>query len=168
MRILQRGCYTQGRPGYAPSVEPDYDVIIPIVMIAAVVLIGVVILVAVIRAVSRAAAISLAAGIPGTGFVVPQGLRARGLVLNCNRTASGVTVNGRRFEQRSMMLDVEIPGRTPFVASGTFLVPRGIVDTVPGTSLELSVDPSNMNQITVLGPGGFTGPWLNFGPPNSY
>jgi hypothetical protein len=99
----------------------------------------------------------------------PQGsVRARGLVLTCNRVSSGVTINGRRFEQRGMTLDVEIPGRPPFVATGTFLVPRGIVEALPGSSLELDVHPTNMNQITVLGPGGFTGPWLNFGPPNTY
>jgi len=134
-------------------VEPDFDVIIPIVLIVVCVLVGVFILVAIIRAVSRASA---------------PGLPARGLVLACDRVSSNVTMNGRRFEQRRMTLDVEIPGRPPFVATGTFLVPRGIVEALPGSSLELAVNPTNMNQITVLGPGGFTGPWLNYGPPNSY
>jgi hypothetical protein len=134
-------------------VEPDFDVIIPIVLIVVAVLVGLFILVAIIRAVGRASA---------------PGLRARGLVLACDRVSSGVTMNGRRFEQRRMTLDVEIPGRAPFVATGTFLVPRGIVEAIPGSSLELAVHPTNMSQITVLGPGGFTGPWLNYGPPNSY
>jgi hypothetical protein len=134
-------------------VEPDFDVIIPIVLVVASVLVGVFILVAIIRAVRRASA---------------PGLRARGLVLTCDRVSFGVTVNGRRFERRGMTLDVEIPGRPPFVTTGIFLVPRGIVEALPGSSLELAVHPTNMNQITVLGPGGFTGPWLNYGPPNSY
>jgi hypothetical protein len=134
-------------------VEPDFDVIIPIVLIVVSVLVGVFILVAIIRAVGRASA---------------PGLQARGLVLTSDRVSSGVTVNGRRFEQRRMTLDVEIPGRPPFVTTGVFLVPRGIVEALPGSSLELAVHPTNMNQITVLGPGGFTGPWLNYGPPNSY
>jgi hypothetical protein len=82
--------------------------------------------------------------------------------------SSGVTMNGRRFESRRMTLDVEIPGRPPFVATGTFLVPRGIVEALPGSSLELMVHPTNSSQITVLGPGGFTGPWLRYGPPNAY
>ena len=133
--------------------EPDFDVIIPIVLVVVSVLVGVFILVAIIRAVSRASA---------------PGLQARGLVLASDRVSSGVTINGRRFEQRRMTLDVEIPGRAPFVATGTFLVPRGIVEALPGSSLELAVNPTNMSQITVLGPGGFTGPWLNYGPPNSY
>lgn len=141
--------------------EPDFDVIIPIVVVAAVVLFGVFILVAIVRAVSRRASSTM-------GYFTPPGLPARGLVLTCNRVSSGVTVNGRRFEQRSMTLDVEIPGRPPFVATGTFLVPRGIVEALPGSSLELVVHPTDMTRITVLGPGGFTGPWLNLGPPNMY
>jgi len=147
-------------------VEPDFDVIIPLVIIAVFVLVGIFVVVAVLRAVFRAASLQA----PGNlfGGASPQGLQARGLVLTCNRVSSAVTVNGRRFEQRSMTLDVEIPGRPPFVTSGTFLVPRGIVETIPGSSLELAVHPTNMNQITVLGPGGFTGPWLNLGPPNAY
>jgi hypothetical protein len=80
----------------------------------------------------------------------------------------GVTLGGRRFERRGMTLDVEIPGRPPFIASGNFLVPRGIVEATPGASLELAVHPTNQSRIAVLGPGGFTGPWLNYGPPNSY
>jgi hypothetical protein len=97
-----------------------------------------------------------------------KGLRARGLVLSCNQMSTGVTINGRRFERRTMTLDVEIPGRAPFITNGVFLVPRGIVEATPGSSLELAVHPTKMSQIAVLGPGGFTGPWLNFGPPNTY
>jgi hypothetical protein len=96
------------------------------------------------------------------------GLRARGLVLSSNQMSFGVTLSGRRFERRTMMLDVEIPGRPPFLVNGTFLVPRGIVEATPGSSLELAVHPRNQNRIAVLGPGGFTGPWLNYGPPNAY
>jgi hypothetical protein len=152
-------------------VEPDFDVIVPIVLIVGSILVVVVfavVLTKIIRAISAAASGNPFGGTSATGLYTPQGLRARALVLMSNRVSSGVTVNGRRFEQRSMTLDVEIPGRPPFVASGTFLVPRGIVEALPGSSLELDVHPTNMNRITVLGPGGFTGPWLNYGPPNSY
>jgi hypothetical protein len=152
-------------------VEPDFDVIVPIVLIVGSILVVVVfavVLTKIIRAISAGASGNPFGGTSATGPYTAQGLRARGLVLTSNRVSSGVTVNGRRFEQRSMTLDVEIPGRPPFVASGTFLVPRGIVEALPGSSLDLDVHPTNMSQITVLGPGGFTGPWLNFGPPNSY
>ena len=97
-----------------------------------------------------------------------KGLRGRGLVISCNQMSTGVTLGGRRFERRTMTLDVEVPGRPPFVANGIFLVPRGIVEATPGSSLEVAVDPRNATRIAVLGPGGFTGPWLNFGPPNTY
>jgi len=68
------------------SVEPDFDVIIPIVVIVAVVLVGVFISspsFAPSRARPRRPRLLRAAGLP-----------ARGLVLTCNRVSSGVTVNG--------------------------------------------------------------------------
>jgi hypothetical protein len=96
------------------------------------------------------------------------GTPARGLVLGAANYSVGVTVNMRRFERRTMAIDVEIPGREAYVVSGDFLVPRGLVEVVPGVSLELAVDPSNPNNVAVLGPGGFTGPWIRLGPPQPY
>jgi hypothetical protein len=148
-------------------VEPDFDVIIPLVIVSVIGLIGVFVLLAIVRGALRRAAANLAGGTVMDTFAA-QGVRARGLVLTSNRVSSAVTVNGRRFERRSMTLDVEIPGRAPFVTSGSFLVPRGIVEALPGSSLELAIDPTDASQITVLGPGGFTGPWLKLGPPNPY
>jgi hypothetical protein len=135
-------------------VEPDFDVIIPVLAVV-LPLLGILVLVLLIRAFRR-------------WFLAPRGLAARGLVLTCARVSTGVTIAGRRFESRQMTLDVEIPGRPPYQATGTFLVPRGVVEAIPGSSLELVVHPKNMGRITVLGPGGFTGPWLNYGPPNTY
>ena len=97
-----------------------------------------------------------------------RGIRGRGLVLSAFQMSNGVTLGGRRFERKQMTLDVEIPGRPPYLVNGQFLVPRGQVEAIPGSSLEVAVDPSNPSQIAVLGPGGFTGPWLNLGPPNAY
>ena len=97
-----------------------------------------------------------------------KGLPARGLVLDCSQTSTGRTINGRRFQQFTMTLDVELPGSEPYVCRGTFLVPRGLVETVPGASLDLRVDRKNKNQLLVIGPGGFSGPWLRVGPPNAY
>jgi hypothetical protein len=96
------------------------------------------------------------------------GLRGRALVLKSSQTVTGVTVGGRRFQSRTMTLDIELHGTRPFVVSGTFLVPRGLVEPIPGCSLEVSVDPKNRQNIAVLGPGGFTGPWLRIGPPALY
>ena len=96
------------------------------------------------------------------------GLPARGLVLACDRVSTGQTINGRRFEVFTMTLDVEPYGAAPYVCTGSYLVPRGQVETVPGASLELMVDRKNKNQLLVIGPGGFSGPWLRVGPPNAY
>lgn len=97
-----------------------------------------------------------------------KGLRGRGLVLSCVQLGTGVTLNGRRFEKRTMTLDVEIPGREPYVSTGDFLVPRGVAETIPGASLDVAVDVRDQNQILVLGPGGFSGPWIRVGPPAPY
>jgi hypothetical protein len=97
-----------------------------------------------------------------------RGIRGRGLVLSSFQMSFGVTLGGRRFERKQMTLDVEIPGRPPYQINGQFLIPRGQVEAIPGSSLEVAVDPSNPSQVAVLGPGGFTGPWLNLGPPNAY
>jgi hypothetical protein len=97
-----------------------------------------------------------------------SGLRARGLVLACDRTSLGVSANGRRFEKWTMTLDIEVPGREPYVSTGNFLAPRGLVQTAPGSALDLAVHPSKKNLVAVLGPGGFTGPWLSTAPPSRY
>lgn len=97
-----------------------------------------------------------------------RGVRARGLVLVASQLSTGVTMSMRRFERRQMTLDIEIPGRAPYTQSGAFLIPRGLVEAVPGASLELAIDPNNPANVVVLGPGGVTGPWLNLGPPRPY
>jgi hypothetical protein len=104
----------------------------------------------------------------GFDALVAKGIPARGLVLQASQQSTGVTMNFRRFEQRSMTLDVEIPGQAPYTCTGVFLIPRGLVEPTPGASLELAVDRSNANNVVVVGPGGFTGPWLNLGPPNPF
>jgi hypothetical protein len=96
------------------------------------------------------------------------GLRGRALVLASSQIATGVTAVGRRFQRRTMTLDVELRGAGTFVVNGAFLVPRGLVEPIPGCSLEVAVDPKNRQNIAVLGPGGFTGPWLRTGPPALY
>jgi len=110
-----------------------------------------------------------ATGAKGILALETNGLPARGLVLACDRVSLGRTINGRRFELFTMTLDVELYGTVePYVCTGNYLVPRGQVETVPGASLELMVDRKNRNQLLVIGPGGFSGPWLRVGPPNAY
>lgn len=124
--------------------------------------IGIPILIAIVKAMSPNA------GARGFDRLAARGTPARGLVLQSSMLATNVRMNMRRFEQRQMTLDVEIPGQAPYQCSGTFLIPRGLVEAIPGASLELSVDPRNPQRIVVTGPGSFTGPWLNLGPPNPY
>jgi hypothetical protein len=111
---------------------------------------------------------SVQAGVAAIDYLETNGVRAYGLVLACQQWSTGVRIGTRRFEQRAMTIDVEIPGRAPYVAQGTFLVPRGLVEVIPGAALDLAVDPRNPNQLAILGPGGFSGPWIRIGPPNPY
>jgi hypothetical protein len=97
-----------------------------------------------------------------------NGLRGRALVLSSNMLTTGVTINAQRYEQRTMTLDIEIPGRAPYTTTGQFLIARGLVEPVPGSSLDVAVDPGNPNSLAVLGPGGFSGPWIRVGMPNPY
>ena len=111
----------------------------------------------------------LSGGAQGGLALETKGRPARGLVLACDRVSIGRTVKGRRFEVFTMTLDVELyDGGEPYQCTGSYLVPRGQVETIPGASLELMVDPKNKNQLLVIGPGGFSGPWLQTGPPNAY
>ncbi len=109
-----------------------------------------------------------AAQLGGYDRLASRGLRGRALVLTAWSMAPGVTIGARRFERRQMTLDVEVEGRPPYEVSGQFLVPRGVVEPIPGASLDVAVDPGNPSNLVVLGPGGFTGPWLNLGAPQPY
>jgi hypothetical protein len=111
---------------------------------------------------------SRAFGVGNFDRLAQSGVRGRALVLAASSVAVGFRMGMRRFERRTMTLEVEVPGREPFIVQGTYPVPRGLVEPIPGSSLEVAVDPRGSGQIAVLGPGGFTGPWLNVGPPQPY
>ncbi len=97
-----------------------------------------------------------------------SGVRGRALVLSSSFLTTSTTINGVRYEQRQMTLDIDIAGRAPYVTSGLFSIPRGMVEPVPGASLDVAVDPSDQNLLSVLGPGGFSGPWIRVGVPAPY
>jgi hypothetical protein len=92
----------------------------------------------------------------------------RALVLSSSPNATGTTVGGVRFERRTMTLDIQLPNGAAYVVQGSFLVPRGLTGALPGSSLDVSVSINNPQDVTVLGPGGFTGPWLRPGPPQMF
>ena len=104
----------------------------------------------------------------GRNRLAQSGLRGRGLVLASTQMATNTRMGMQRFEQRQMTLEIEVQGVAPYVIQGTFLIPRGVVDAIPGSSLEVAVDRANPSSVVVLGPGGFTGPWLNSGPPQPF
>lgn len=108
-------------------------------------------------------------GVSDFDRLTSNGVRGRALVLASSNIAVGFRIGMRRFERRTMTLEVEIPGREPFIAQGTYPVPRGLVEPIPGSSLDVAIDARGTGQLAVLGPGGFTGPWLNVGgPPQPY
>ncbi len=110
---------------------------------------------------------SRALGVGDYDRLTRNGVRGRALVLASTNVTVNFRIGMRRFERRTMTLDVELPGQAPYVAQGMYPVPRGLVAPVPGSMLDVAVDPRS-GQIAVLGPGGFTGPWLNIGPPQPY
>lgn len=94
--------------------------------------------------------------------LLTKGLPARGLILRAASTGSSTLVNGQRFQVRSVSLDVEVPGRAPYEISLNALFPR-LCESFPGTALDLRVDPSNPNNVAVIGPVG-TSAWIGAAP----
>jgi hypothetical protein len=63
----------------------------------------------------------------------------------------GVAVS---IEQRNVVIDVEIPGRPPYQTNVAVSFPANFSSSViPGASVEVRVDPSDMNRIAIVGPG---------------
>jgi len=101
-------------------------------------------------------------GNPASAYdaLLRNGTPARGILLRVASTPSGRGGSmQRRFQLRSVVIDVEIPGREPFVVSVTPWIPMNLVrDVLPGATVELRVDPSRPDRIAIVGPGvGFTG-----------
>jgi hypothetical protein len=86
----------------------------------------------------------LAGGIPGRGILLrvsPQPLRTVG-------------IRPRRFELRRLQIDVEVPGKPPYVIDATPFIPTNLVrDMLPGATVEIRVSRSNPNKIAIVGPG---------------
>ena len=84
-----------------------------------------------------------------------SGVPARGLILQISRTGFDVVLNGYRYEKRSVVVDVEIPGQAPYQISAQPLIPKNLIKNVlPGTFVELRVDPTKSDNLAVVGPGG--------------
>lgn len=112
---------------------------------------------------------ALKGGVAGSyGRLAASGIPGRALVLGASQIVVGVSINGVRYQRRQMVLEIEVEGREPYQLTDTFLVPRGLIEPIPGSSLDVAVDARNPSRIAVLGPGGFSGPWLCTGIPQPY
>ncbi len=83
-----------------------------------------------------------------------RGIPARGILLAVSPTGRKVGASWRRFEQRRVRIDVEIPGRAPYEVQATTVFPLNLSrDVLPGATVELRVDPRNPNLLAIIGPG---------------
>ena len=88
-----------------------------------------------------------------------RGILGRGLVLAAEPVATEVVYRGLRYERRFVTLDVEVVGAPPYQTRLNLRIPR-IVDALPGATLDLRVNPSDAEDIEILGPAGACD-WLN-------
>ena len=97
-----------------------------------------------------------AMGIGGGRYdaLVQRGVAARGILLQVASTGSRVGLPPRAVHARQVTVDVEIPGREPYVVQTRALIPMNLVrDVLPGATLELRVDPRSSRTIAIVGPG---------------
>jgi hypothetical protein len=59
---------------------------------------------------------------------------------------------------RNLILDIELPGMAPYEVSVTPMIPR-IVEALPGASVDVRVDPKNLQEVLIVGPAGSSA-WL--------
>lgn len=116
--------------------------------------VGLAIAIFVIWAVFKAAG-SSASTPRGYNALLQRGTPARGILLSVSSMSSGsVGVGMYKFQQRSVTIDIEVPGQPAYEATVTALVPLNLVrDVLPGATVELRVDPKNPTNIAIIGPG---------------
>jgi hypothetical protein len=86
--------------------------------------------------------------------LVATGIPARGILLSVAPTGTKIGTLSRRFELRSVTIDVEIAGQAPYEIYATPVIPMNLVrDVLPGATVELRVDPKNPRQMAIVGPG---------------
>ena len=87
--------------------------------------------------------------------LLANGIQGRGILLGVSNMSLGtVGVGLFKYQQRGVTIDVEVPGRPPYECTVTALIPLNLVrDVLPGATVEVRVDPSNPNNIAIVGPG---------------
>lgn len=102
-------------------------------------------------------------GVAGGRFdsLMRNGNAARGILLQVAPTGTMSGTVQRRFQLRSVTIDVEIPGQQPYVVSCVPIIPLNLVrDVLPGATLEIRVDTSDPSNIAIVGPGAGFSPTL--------
>ena len=98
-----------------------------------------------------------ASGTTGAGSydrLLKNGVPARGILLVVSQICTKVGPVSRRFDQRDVTIDIEVPGQAPYEVSTTAITPINFAgDVLPGATVELRVDPKNPAQIVIVGPG---------------
>lgn len=86
--------------------------------------------------------------------LLATGIPARGILLAVSRVGTKTGTLSRRFELRDVVIDVEIPGQPPYEVSATPVIPINFVrDVLPGSTVELRLDPNNPSRMAIIGPG---------------
>lgn len=89
----------------------------------------------------------------GVYALASNGMPARGIMLSVSATGRRTSSSGQRYEIRSARVDVEAPGQPPYEIRTDVYIPSNLVrDVLPGSTMELRIDPSNPGSVLVIGP----------------
>lgn len=95
---------------------------------------------------------SLRAWLP-VGSLLSGGTPARGIMLAVASTGTRTTYYGQRCEVRQARVDIEVRGVAPFELQTNVYIPSNLVrDVLPGSTMELRINPSNYAMVLVVGP----------------
>ena len=117
---------------------------------------GIVVIVVVVWLIIKVASSSSGPTTPrGYNALLQNGTPARGILLSVsNMSAGSAGVGMYKFQQRTVSIDIEVPGQPAYEAMVTALIPLNLVrDVLPGATVELRVDPKDPNNIAIVGPG---------------
>lgn len=92
--------------------------------------------------------------------LVRGGIAGRGILLQVSpQPLRTLGRPGQRFQQRRVLIDVELPGKPPYVIEAAPYIPSNLVrDVLPGATVELRVQRGQPGKIAIVGPGvGFAG-----------
>ncbi len=91
----------------------------------------------------------------GYNAISAKGISGRGILLAVSNMSIGSVGTGLfKMQQRSVTIDIELPGQAPYQATVIALIPMNLVrDVLPGATVEIRVDPRDSTNIAIIGPG---------------